>query len=102
MNHLEYLLERTQGALFISFDDLAEIFGCPVQTLYNQRSDNTFPFRVFPLGRKVRISVFDLAHFLGTGEFPGSAACDADTTLTPSSEAKRRPGRPPKYKGRSL
>jgi hypothetical protein len=102
VNYLDYLLQRTHGALFLSFEDLADILGSPVQTLYNQRSEKTFPFRVFSVGRKIKVSIFDLAYYLQTGEIPVPEVSQTDNTLEPAVEIKRRPGRPPKYKGRSL
>lgn len=89
MDYLDYVLKKTDGALFVRMENYAALVGISKQTARNQISSRTFPLPVVRIGRSVFVKAVDLALFLETGVSP----CDA----TAEPAAPRRRGRPRKY-----
>ena len=86
MNYLEYVLKKTDGALFVRIDNYAALVGISRQTARNQISNHTFPLPIVRIGRCVFVKALDLANFLETG-----------VGQTQFASSPRRPGRPRKY-----
>lgn len=89
MDYLDYVLKKTDGALFVRMENYAALVGISKQTARNQISARTFPLPLVRIGRSVFVKAVDLAFFLETGVSP----CDA----TAEPAAPRRRGRPRKY-----
>jgi hypothetical protein len=89
MNILDYVLKKTDGALFVRMEIYAACVGISKQTARNQISAKTFPLPLVRIGRSVFVKALDLANFLETGISPRAAS--------EVQSAPRRPGRPRKY-----
>ncbi len=64
--HLK-LLRATYGKkLYLTPEDIAEIFDCSKQTIYNRISNGTFkiPYKKDLMGDLIRISIIDFAEYL--------------------------------------
>ena len=87
MNYLDYVLEKSEGALFVRLPIYASLVGCGLQTARNQLAKGTFPLQVVKLGRTVAVKAVDLAEFLETGQ---ATACTKDVPRSPGRPRTRK------------
>ena len=91
MDYLDYVLKKTDGALFVRMENYAALVGISKQTARNQVSSKTFPLPLVRIGRSVFVKALDLATFLETGIGPSGAVSQNQST------EPRRPGPKRKY-----